>query len=109
MKWFSPWNIEEWDYPFSEFDLVVSRLAFHYIQDLEKALAGIHRALRDSGPLIFSVEHPVITSSDQSRQGSGKSGYGGHNGHIVTPKFLNPGDVATVAIGGICEASLTFT
>ncbi len=65
-------DIEAWDYPSSEFDLVVSRLAFHYIQDLEKALSGIHRALRDSGRLIFSVEHPVITSSDQSRQRGGK-------------------------------------
>ena len=30
-------------------------------------------------------------------------------GSIVTPKFLNPGDVATVAIEGIGEANLTVT
>ena len=30
-------------------------------------------------------------------------------GSIVTPKFLNPGDVATVAIEGICEARLSVT
>lgn len=65
-------GIDTWDYPRGEFDLVVSRLALHYVEDLEKALSGVHRSLRDSGRFVFSVEHPVMTCSDESRRAGGK-------------------------------------
>jgi SAM-dependent methyltransferase len=67
-------DIRTWDYPRSKFDLVVSRLALHYVEDLKDPLSAIHRALRDSGRVVFSVEHPVITSSDESSRTGGKRG-----------------------------------
>ncbi|MCI4668790.1 MAG: methyltransferase domain-containing protein [Bacteroidia bacterium] len=45
------------------FDRIISRLAFHYISDLEALARKIHSYLNSSGKLIFSIEHPVITSS----------------------------------------------
>jgi SAM-dependent methyltransferase len=43
-------------------DLVVSRLALHYVQDLAPVFARVRQALVPGGRLVFSVEHPVITS-----------------------------------------------
>lgn len=54
--------LESWDYPEAQFDLAVSRLAFHYIEDVAPLFAGIYRALRPGGRVTFSVEHPVTTS-----------------------------------------------
>ena len=58
-------TIEGWDYPPARFDLVVSRLALHYIADFAQTLALVYRTLESGGRLVFSVEHPVITSSDR--------------------------------------------
>jgi len=55
-------RIETWAYPVRAFDLVVSRLALHYIADIRPVLQSVRHALVDGGQLVFSVEHPVITS-----------------------------------------------
>jgi SAM-dependent methyltransferase len=49
--------VEPWAY-----DLVVSRLALHYVRDYEAVLRTVHGDLRDRGQFIFSVEHPVCTA-----------------------------------------------
>src|SRR5579875_2659683 len=38
-------SIEDWDYPECQFDLVVSRLALHYIDDIEACFRKVHRTL----------------------------------------------------------------
>jgi SAM-dependent methyltransferase len=63
--------LEEWEYPPEAFDLAISRLVFHYIQDIETVFRQAHRTLVKGGRLVFSVEHPVITSSDKGWQRSG--------------------------------------
>jgi SAM-dependent methyltransferase len=60
--------IESWSYPSAQFDLVTSRLALHYIENVESAFAKVYQALVDGGRFIFSVEHPVITSCDRALQ-----------------------------------------
>ena len=45
-----------------KFDLVVSSLAFHYLQDFEKLCQDIYELLNNEGYLIFSQEHPLSTS-----------------------------------------------
>ncbi|MFG6149686.1 class I SAM-dependent DNA methyltransferase [Halobacillus sp. B23F22_1] len=59
-------SLENWEYPEGEFDLVISRLVFHYIKNLHKVLHEIHRTLREDGKFVFSVQHPVLTSSMKS-------------------------------------------
>ena len=60
-------TIEAWNFPAARFDLVISRLAFHYIEDLPSLFTKVYQALRPRGHFVFSMIHPVITSSDQSR------------------------------------------
>ena len=45
------------------FDMVVSRLVLHYVDDLDRLLAVVHRCLVPRGLFVFSVEHPVVTST----------------------------------------------
>lgn len=58
-------QMEEWDYPQAEYDLVLSRLVIHYVQDLNSLLQHIYQTLKPKGRLLFSIEHPVITSTLQ--------------------------------------------
>jgi Predicted methyltransferase (contains TPR repeat) len=64
-------SIESWDYPTRHFDLVTSRLALHYIQNIEPVFVRLNQALIEGGRFIFSIEHPVITSCDRARQSDG--------------------------------------
>jgi SAM-dependent methyltransferase len=64
--------IENWDYPARAFDVVVSRLAFHYIKDIDAIFRQVYQSLTSNGRFVFSVEHPVITSCDRAWQGRGK-------------------------------------
>ena len=64
-------TIESWDYPVAAFDLVISRLVFHYIEDMSAVFKRIYQTLVSGGRLIFSVEHPVITSCDRGWQQTG--------------------------------------
>ncbi len=45
------------------FDLVASRMALHYVDDLDAVLRTVHHVLVPGGRLIFTVVHPVITST----------------------------------------------
>ena len=64
-------SIETWTYPREQFDLVASRLALHYVAEIQPLFARIYQALVHGGRFIFSVEHPVITSCDRAWQHSG--------------------------------------
>jgi len=61
-------SIESWDYPSHQFDVVTSRLALHYVLEIEIVFAKVYQALIGGGRFIFSVEHPVITSCDRAWQ-----------------------------------------
>ncbi|HWH82151.1 MAG TPA: methyltransferase domain-containing protein [Burkholderiaceae bacterium] len=59
-------RLEDWAGDPAAFERAVSRLALHYIADLDPVFAAVHRALRPGGRFVFSVEHPVITSCDRA-------------------------------------------
>lgn len=54
--------IEDIDYPAGSFDVVVSSLAFHYVEDFSRVVKKIYDCLTPGGELIFSCEHPVFTA-----------------------------------------------
>lgn len=57
--------IEDIAFASEEFDLVLSSLAFHYVERFEPVAAEIWRCLKPGGTFLFSVEHPVFTASGQ--------------------------------------------
>jgi SAM-dependent methyltransferase len=58
-------TIEAWAYPPEAFDLVISRLALHYVDDVAATFRQVSRTLVSGGRFVFSVEHPVLTSCDR--------------------------------------------
>ncbi|KAG6356633.1 hypothetical protein INS49_014507 [Diaporthe citri] len=55
-------DLESVELPAGAYDVVFSALALHYVSGLERLLAQVHAALRPSGTLVFSVEHPLLTA-----------------------------------------------
>lgn len=53
--------MEDLDKIEGNFDLVVSSLAFHYVDDFPEVLTKIHEKLTENGLLVFSQEHPINT------------------------------------------------
>ena len=59
--------IEDYDYPADSFDVVLSSLAFHYLESFDDIAEKIYRTLSPGGMLVFSVEHPVFTACGSQR------------------------------------------
>ncbi|MBT2601446.1 class I SAM-dependent methyltransferase [Bacillus sp. ISL-53] len=59
-------SMETWNFEADNYDLVVSRLALHYLEELNFLFKEVHKSLTDNGKFIFSVQHPVLTSSTKS-------------------------------------------
>lgn len=55
-------GIEEYDYPEETYDLVLSNLVLHYIEDLERVYRNVKRTLKPGGCFLFNIEHPVFTA-----------------------------------------------
>lgn len=45
-----------------KFDVVVSSLAFHYIEDFGALICSIKNLMNDGGILLFTQEHPIATA-----------------------------------------------
>jgi len=55
-------GIEEYEYPENAWDVVVSNLAMHYIEDIERIFQKVHGTLKPNGVFLLNIEHPVFTS-----------------------------------------------
>ena len=87
-------TIEAWNYPTHQFDLVISRLALHYVEDIRPVFTNVFQALVDKGRFIFSVEHPVITSCDRAWQTDGP------RQHWIVDDYFETGTRRTHWMGG---------
>lgn len=54
--------IEDMDFAQGSFDVVLSSLAFHYVEDFAAVCAQVYSSLAPGGSFVFSVEHPVFTA-----------------------------------------------
>jgi SAM-dependent methyltransferase len=55
-------TIEEVAFPAARFDLVVSSLVFHYVDDYPGLVRRIATWLAPGGVLVYSTEHPIYTA-----------------------------------------------
>ena len=53
-------NLNELD---RKFDVVISCLVIHYIENIDKLFNDINYVLNDNGLFVFSMEHPIFTAS----------------------------------------------
>lgn len=64
-------TIEAWEYPVEQFDLIASRLALHYLEEVTGVFSRVYHALVAGRRFIFSIEHPVVTCCDRARRADG--------------------------------------
>ncbi|HJD76152.1 MAG TPA: class I SAM-dependent methyltransferase [Bacteroides reticulotermitis] len=55
-------GMEDYDFPSNSYDVVISSLALHYVEDLMPVFTNINRTLTRGGSFIFSIEHPIFTA-----------------------------------------------
>lgn len=89
-------GIEDYAYPESAWDLVVSNLALHYVEDLEAAYRNVFRTLAPGGVFLFNIEHPVFTAGIREDWI-----YGGDGGPLYWPvdNYFFPGERETLFLG----------
>lgn len=57
--------IEDSTFSDSQFDVVISSLAFHYVKSFEAICTKVYDWLKPGGKFIFSAEHPMFTSRNE--------------------------------------------
>lgn len=87
--------IENWEYPsLAIFDVVLSRLAFHYVESVEPVFEKIYQSMHSGGSFVFSVEHPVITSHQVSmKEGANRKDW-------AVDRYFEPGKRTVSWLGG---------
>ena len=60
-------TIESFSAPPDTFDLIISRLALHYVDDVDSVLRACAACVTPGGRLIITVLHPVLTSAVQEQ------------------------------------------
>ncbi|WP_302760167.1 class I SAM-dependent methyltransferase, partial [Christensenella hongkongensis] len=88
--------IEDIAFPPSSFDVVISSLAFHYIQSFEDICKKVYDSLSPGGNFVFSVEHPVFTAYGT------EDWYYDDRGNILhwpVDRYFNEGRRSTIFLG----------
>lgn len=88
--------IEDFQAEEESFDVVLSSLALHYVEDYEGVTERIYRMLSPGGNFVFSAEHPVFTA-----YGS-QDWYYGEDGeilHFPVDRYFEEGPREAVFLG----------
>lgn len=67
-------TMESFDYQQKTYDVVLSRMAIHYIEDVSTLFRSVSKALKHDGKFIFSLQHPLTTSSFASKDEGERKG-----------------------------------
>jgi len=55
-------DISKVEFPENTFDVVMSSLAFHYLESFTDIVQAVQKYLKPKGRFVFSVEHPIFTA-----------------------------------------------
>jgi SAM-dependent methyltransferase len=67
-------DLDEIDLPAAAFDVAYSSLTIHYLANLDRFVAMVHRSLVPGGVFVFSAEHPIYTAPSNPQFISDESG-----------------------------------
>ncbi len=55
-------GLSSFGYPTASYDLVISNLVLHYVEDLNEIYQRIYNTLRSDGVFLMNIEHPSFTA-----------------------------------------------
>lgn len=55
-------SIEDLELKELKFDIIISSLAVHYMEDYTNLIVKVHNLLAKNGEFLFSTEHPIVTA-----------------------------------------------
>ncbi|MGW0562781.1 class I SAM-dependent methyltransferase [Streptomyces sp. NPDC003016] len=65
-------DLNDWEAPEpGQWDIVTARMVVHYLDELDRFLTEVRRALAPGGRFVMSVEHPVVTCAYEGEWASG--------------------------------------
>lgn len=67
-------SIEQVEFEAGTFDVVISSLALHYVEDFPAVCRKVREWLAPGGAFVFSVEHPIFTAQGQQDWAYGQNG-----------------------------------
>ncbi len=60
-------DLDTLDLPEGAFDLAYSALTFHYVQDFDRLVRVIRKALVPNAHFVFTIEHPIFMAAAQAQ------------------------------------------
>lgn len=66
--------LEEIEFSDNSFDVVLSSLTFHYVENFDEIVKKIYKLLSENGKFVFSVEHPIFTAQGKQEWYCDKDG-----------------------------------
>ena len=55
-------DLRAFGYPENTYDVVISNLVLHYIEDLDEIYRKVFSCLKSGGSFLFNIEHPTFTA-----------------------------------------------
>ncbi|PWN71097.1 class I SAM-dependent methyltransferase [Chryseobacterium phosphatilyticum] len=55
--------LEDYDFGKNRYDLIISSMTLHYVEDLKMLFLKIFKSLKPGGQFLFSMEHPICTAA----------------------------------------------
>ena len=80
--------MEDVDFPPASFEVVLSSLALHYVEELEPLVERIYGWLSPGGSFVFSSEHPIFTAEGAQEWYTGPDG---RNLHWPVDRYFDEG------------------
>ena len=89
-------DVESFQYTPESFDIVISNLALHYVEDLDSVFENVYTSLTLGGIFLMNIEHPTFTSGvneDWTYSSDGRPLY------WPIDNYFYPGERQTVFLG----------
>ena len=87
--------LEDYDFPAESYDLILSNLVLHYVDDLKRVYLKVHSCLKPGGVFLFNIEHPTFTASP----GQDWVYQDGKPDHWPVDRYFYPGERETHFLG----------
>lgn len=89
-------SMENINFPPQSFDVIVSSLALHYVQDFHAICHKAYELLTPGGVFLFSVENPIFTSNEKQQWIMNDDG---SIAHWPVSQYFNEGLITTNFLG----------